>query len=116
MDGEEEKAVHGQRADESPEHGMKVLRGLNHLKMEKVLCDVALIAEGNDIAIILLVLIALPFSSKGRCHVLFFWPWNTHQEACSNSCLRAVDLSLSRQGKDLGFDRYISHERFRTCS
>ena len=49
MDGEDEKPVPGLRAEESPEHGMKVLRGLNHLKMEKVLCDVALIAEGKEI-------------------------------------------------------------------
>ncbi len=47
MDGEEEHPAPGLRAEESPEHGMKVLRGLNHLKMEKVLCDVALIAEGE---------------------------------------------------------------------
>ena len=48
MDGEDENPVPGLRAEENPEHGMKVLRGLNHLKMEKVLCDVALIAEGKS--------------------------------------------------------------------
>ena len=42
----EDAPVAGHRVQESPEHGMKVLRGLNHLKTEKVLCDVSLIAEG----------------------------------------------------------------------
>ncbi len=49
-EGADENPVPGLRVEESPEHGMKVLRGLNHLKMEKVLCDVALIAEGNHVA------------------------------------------------------------------
>ena len=34
--------------EENVEHGLKVLRGLNFLKKEKVLCDVSLIAEGNS--------------------------------------------------------------------
>ena len=34
------------RLQENRDHGMKVLSGLNLLKKEKVLCDVALIAEG----------------------------------------------------------------------
>ena len=33
--------------EENVEHGLKVLRGLNLLKKEKVLCDVSLIAEGK---------------------------------------------------------------------
>ena len=37
----------GLRVEENPEHGMKVLQGLNLLKKEKVLCDVTLIAEGK---------------------------------------------------------------------
>ena len=48
MAEDEETPAAGLRVDESPEHGMKVLRGLNQLKMEKVLCDVALIAEGTQ--------------------------------------------------------------------
>ena len=46
-DGGEDNPMPGLRVEESPEHGMKVLRGLNQLKMEKVLCDVSLIAEGK---------------------------------------------------------------------
>ena len=49
-DGGEEAVVSGApglRVAESPEHGMKVLKGLNSLKSEKVLCDVALIADGK---------------------------------------------------------------------
>ena len=42
----EEHPSPGIRADVNPEHGMKVLHGLNFLKQEKVLCDVTLIAEG----------------------------------------------------------------------
>ena len=34
------------RMEERPEHGMKVLQGLNKLKTDGVLCDVTLIAEG----------------------------------------------------------------------
>lgn len=34
------------RMEERPEHGMKVLQGLNKLKQDGVLCDVTLIAEG----------------------------------------------------------------------
>ena len=49
MAEDEETPTAGLRVDESPEHGMKVLQGLNQLKMEKVLCDVALIAEGREI-------------------------------------------------------------------
>ena len=48
MAEEDETPVPGLRVAESPEHGMKVLRGLNNLKSEKVLCDVALIAEGKQ--------------------------------------------------------------------
>ena len=46
MADSEETPVAGLRVQESPQHGMKVLKGLNQLKTEKVLCDVALIAEG----------------------------------------------------------------------
>ncbi len=47
-DGEESAvAVGGLRVKENPEHGMKVLQGLNQLKKDKVLCDVTLIAEGK---------------------------------------------------------------------
>ncbi|CAG5126307.1 unnamed protein product [Candidula unifasciata] len=35
------------RMEERPEHGMKVLQGLNKLKQDGVLCDVTLIAEGT---------------------------------------------------------------------
>ena len=35
------------RMEERPEHGMKVLQGLNKLKQDGVLCDVTLIAEGE---------------------------------------------------------------------
>ena len=35
------------RMAERPEHGMKVLQGLNKLKQDGVLCDVTLIAEGG---------------------------------------------------------------------
>ena len=42
----EERAVAGLRVEENPEHGMKLLQGLNTLKREKLLCDVTLIAEG----------------------------------------------------------------------
>lgn len=48
MADDEETPIAGLRVDESPEHGMKVLQGLNQLKMEKVLCDVALLAEGEQ--------------------------------------------------------------------
>lgn len=34
------------RVEERPEHGMKILQGLNKLKNDKILCDVTLIAEG----------------------------------------------------------------------
>ena len=36
------------RMAERPEHGMKVLQGLNKLKQDGVLCDVTLIAEGES--------------------------------------------------------------------
>ena len=39
------------RVEENPEHGMKVLKGLNQLMKDKVLCDVTLIAEGNGFSI-----------------------------------------------------------------
>lgn len=48
MAGSEDAPIAGLRVKESPEHGMKVLRGLNLLKTEKVLCDVSLIAEGES--------------------------------------------------------------------
>ena len=35
------------RVEERPEHGMKILQGLNKLKNDKILCDVTLIAEGK---------------------------------------------------------------------
>lgn len=35
------------RVEERPEHGMKILQGLNKLKNDKILCDVTLIAEGQ---------------------------------------------------------------------
>ena len=34
------------RVEERPEHGMKILQGLNKLKIDRILCDVTLIAEG----------------------------------------------------------------------
>ena len=39
------------RVEERPEHGMKILQGLNKLKIDRILCDVTLIAEGNEEAI-----------------------------------------------------------------
>ena len=39
------------RVEERPEHGMKILQGLNKLKNDKILCDVTLIAEGITIMI-----------------------------------------------------------------
>ena len=49
-EGQEIGLLNGEvhRMDERPEHGMKVLQGLNKLKTDHVLCDVTLIAEGND--------------------------------------------------------------------
>ena len=32
--------------EETKEHGLRILKGLQHLRNEKVLCDVCLIAEG----------------------------------------------------------------------
>ena len=37
------------RVEERPEHGMKILQGLNKLKNDKILCDVTLIAEGREL-------------------------------------------------------------------
>jgi len=54
----DEAAVPGLRVAESPEHGMKVLRGLNHLKAEKVLCDVSLIAEGKKYEVHKVILVS----------------------------------------------------------
>lgn len=47
-EGQENSCVNGDlfRMDERPEHGMKILQGLNKLKTDHVLCDVTLIAEG----------------------------------------------------------------------
>ena len=49
-EGQEIGLLNGEvhRMDERPEHGMKVLQGLNKLKTDHVLCDVTLIAEGKD--------------------------------------------------------------------
>ena len=47
MSDSDDSPMPGLRVDENPEHGMKLLRGLSHLKKEKVLCDVTLIAEGK---------------------------------------------------------------------
>ena len=49
MSDPEDSPSSGVRLEENRDHGMKVLSGLNHLKKEKVLCDVALIAEGKTI-------------------------------------------------------------------
>ena len=38
----------------SRDHGVKMLSGLNHLRSEKILCDVTLIAEGETTIQILL--------------------------------------------------------------
>lgn len=48
-EGQEIGLLNGEvhRMDERPEHGMKVLQGLNKLKTDHVLCDVTLIAEGK---------------------------------------------------------------------
>lgn len=35
------------RVEERPEHGMRILHALNKLKMDKILCDVTLIAESK---------------------------------------------------------------------
>jgi len=37
------------RVEERPEHGMRILHALNKLKMDKILCDVTLIAESRCI-------------------------------------------------------------------
>ena len=44
--GNEDSIMPGLRVQDNPEHGMKLLHGLNLLKRDKVLCDVTLIAEG----------------------------------------------------------------------
>ena len=34
--------------ENNPEHSMRIMHGLNKLKRDRVLCDVTLIAEGNQ--------------------------------------------------------------------
>ena len=46
-DNEASTTTADNRADPNPEHGIKLLTGLNKLKNERVLCDVTLIAEGE---------------------------------------------------------------------
>lgn len=46
-DNQESPANGVYRVEERPEHGMKILQGLNKLKNDKILCDVTLIAEGH---------------------------------------------------------------------
>lgn len=46
-DNQESPASEVYRVEERPEHGMKILQGLNKLKNDKILCDVTLIAEGR---------------------------------------------------------------------
>lgn len=46
-DNQESPANGVYRVEERPEHGMKILQGLNKLKNDKILCDVTLIAEGE---------------------------------------------------------------------
>lgn len=46
-DSQESPASEVYRVEERPEHGMKILQGLNKLKNDKILCDVTLIAEGE---------------------------------------------------------------------
>lgn len=46
------------RVEERPEHGMKILQGLNKLKNDKILCDVTLIAEGKKYEVHRVILVS----------------------------------------------------------
>ncbi|XP_046571173.1 LOW QUALITY PROTEIN: kelch-like protein 9 [Haliotis rubra] len=46
------------RVEERPEHGMKILQGLNKLKNDKILCDVTLIAEGRKFDVHRVILVS----------------------------------------------------------
>ncbi|ESO86873.1 hypothetical protein LOTGIDRAFT_194758, partial [Lottia gigantea] len=46
------------RVEERPEHGMKLLQGLNKLKNDRILCDVTLIAESHKFEVHRVILVS----------------------------------------------------------
>lgn len=66
-DSQESPASEVYRVEERPEHGMKILQGLNKLKNDKILCDVTLIAEGEKEMMIMF------FLKKERKNLVMFF-------------------------------------------
>ena len=67
------------RMEERPEHGMKILQGLNKLKSNKILCDVTLIAEGKVFTCQIVPLrIIIMIDRLFKLTKSFFNPFNTY--------------------------------------